>query len=127
MHKKSLPDKKTGARIRRRGAAPKASPASYQVGKFRDINQLLSKTASLARLGAAIPVQQSWADWLRKALVAELAGHIVSVVPKDAELVVFADSAAWATRLRYALVTLQSEIATRDSAISHTSVRVQRR
>jgi predicted nucleic acid-binding Zn ribbon protein len=80
----------------------------------------------LARLGAAIPVQQSWADWLRAAVAAELAGHIVNAVPKDDKLVVFADSAAWGARLRYALATLQSAIAARDSAISHTTVRIQR-
>jgi len=91
-----------------------------------NINQILSNKPGLARIGATIPVQQSWVDWLRTAVVAELAGHIVSAVPKNAELVVFADSAAWGTRLRYALAALQSEIAARDSAISHTSVRVQR-
>jgi len=82
--------------------------------------------ASLARLGAAIPVQQSWADWLRAAVAAELAGHIVNAVPKDDRLVVFADSAVWGARLRYALAPLQSAIAARDSAISHTTVRIQR-
>ena len=70
-------------------------------------------------------MQQSWAEWLRGAVAAELAGHIVSAVPKEAELVVFADTAAWGTRLRYALAAMQSDIAARDSAISHTRVRVQ--
>ncbi len=87
----------------------------------------MTNRASLARIGAAIPVQQSWADWLRTALIPELAGHIVSAVPKNAELVVLADSAAWGARLRYALATLQSEITARDAAISYTRVRVQRR
>jgi hypothetical protein len=41
--------------------------------------------------------------------------------------VVFADSAAWGTRLRYALAAMQSDIAARDSAIAHTTVRVQMR
>jgi hypothetical protein len=126
MHKKSLPDKKTGARNRRRAGGPNAALGSRRNGNLIDINQLLGSKASLARLGAVIPAQQSWADWLRSVVVAELAGHIVSAVPKNAELVVFADSAAWGTRLRYALAALQSEIAARDSAISHTSVRVQR-
>jgi hypothetical protein len=127
MHKKSVPDKKTGARNRRRGAEPGRGQASRQRGTLNNINQLLTNRASLARIGAAIPVQQSWADWLRTALIPELAGHIVSAVPKNAELVVLADSAAWGARLRYALATLQSEITARDAAISYTRVRVQRR
>jgi hypothetical protein len=126
MHKKSLPDKKTGARNQRGRNKPNAGRASRQRGKIIHINELLNGSSALSRLGAAIPVQQSWAAWLRTAVAAELAGHIVSAVPKDCELVVFADSAAWGTRLRYALATLQSEIAARDSAISHTRVRVQR-
>ena len=126
MHKKSLPDKKTGARNRPLGGKPNADIASRQRGTLNNINQLLSTKGGLARLGAAIPVQQSWAGWLRTAVGAELAGHIVNAVPKNSELVVFADSAVWGTRLRYALATLQSQIAARDSAISHTRVRVQR-
>jgi predicted nucleic acid-binding Zn ribbon protein len=126
MHKKSLPDKQTGARNKRRNGASRAGLTPRQGGNLKNINELLGKRGSLASIKAAIPVQQSWAEWLRLVVVAELAGHIVSALPKDAELVVFADSAAWGTRLRYALVTLQSEIAARDPAISRITVRVQR-
>jgi hypothetical protein len=47
-------------------------------------------------------------------------------VPKNGELVVFADSAAWGTRLRYALAAMQPDIAERDAALARISVRVQR-
>ena len=56
----------------------------------------------------------------------ELAGHIVNAVPKNGQLVVFADSAAWGTRLRYALAAMQTDIAGRDATILRASVRVQR-
>ncbi len=79
----------------------------------------------LRRIAAGIPVQQSWAGWLRTTLAGELAGHVVSVVPKGAELVVFADSAAWSVRLRYALAAMGPAIAARDASIRRTSVRVQ--
>ena len=72
-------------------------------------------------------MQQSWADWLRSALGCELAGHIVNAVPKNAELVVFADSAAWGTRLRYALAGMLPDIAARDAALSRITVRIQAR
>jgi hypothetical protein len=56
----------------------------------------------------------------------ELADHIVNAVPKNGQLVVFADSAAWGLRLRYALAAMQAEIAGRDATLSRSSVRVQR-
>jgi Dna[CI] antecedent, DciA len=127
MHKKSVPDKKTGARNRRRSALPIHQAGLHQSKNTRSINELLLSKSGLRQVTAAIAAQQSWAEWLRGAVAAELAGHIVSAVPKNAELVVFADSAAWGTRLRYALAAMQSDIAARDSAIAHTTVRVQMR
>ncbi len=82
--------------------------------------------AGLRRIAATIPVQQSWVDWLRGMVAIELAGHIVNAVPNNGQLVVFADSAAWGTRLRYALAGMQADIALRDATISRASVRVQR-
>jgi hypothetical protein len=126
MHKKSVPDKKTGARNRRQSAYPRPSKAPRQGVNPRSINDLLANRRGLQRIIASLPVQLSWADWLRAAIAGELAGHIVNAVPKNAELVVFADSAAWGTRLRYALAAMQADIAARDSAIARTTVRVQR-
>lgn len=127
MHKKSVPDKKTGARNRHKSGR-RGLPKGLREGeKPKSINEILFNRPGLSRLVDSIPAQQSWAEWLRGAVAAELAGHIVSAVPKNAELVVFADSAAWGTRLRYALAAMQSDIAARDSAIAHTTVRVQMR
>lgn len=126
MHKKSLRDKKTGARNRHQTAYAARRPTSRPEVNPKSINELLSDRPGLRRITASIPVQQSWADWLRGAVADELAEHIVSAVPKNGELVVFADTAAWGTRLRYALAAMQLDIARRDAAISHSSVRVQR-
>ena len=126
MHKKSLRDKKTGARNRHPAAYAARRAMLRSEANPKSINELLSVQPGLRRITASIPVQQSWADWLRGAVAAELAGHIVGAVPKNGELVVFADTAAWGTRLRYVLGVMQTEIAARDSAISHTRVRVQR-
>jgi Dna[CI] antecedent, DciA len=81
----------------------------------------------LQRISTRIPLQQAWADWLRAAVGSPLAGHIVNALPKSAELVVFADSAAWGTRLRYALAGMQPAITARDATIVRTTIRVQRR
>ena len=126
MHKKSLPDKKTGARNRRQSRLTSARPGLRPGENPKSINELLANRSGLARLAASIPVQQSWADWLRGAVGIELAGHIVNALPKNAELVVFADSAVWGTRLRYALAAMQPDIAARDATLLRTTVRVQR-
>jgi len=127
MHKKSLPDKKTGARNRRRTIPTSPARAPERHGNLKSVNDLLAHRSGLRRIIDSIPAQLSWAEWLRAAVTAPLADHIVSAVPKSAELVVFADSAAWATRLRYALAALLPDITTRDAAISRTTVRVQMR
>jgi len=91
----------------------------------------LGRGPLLGELAAHLPEQQSWAQWLRALLPAELAAHVVNVVPKvlaganeGTELVVFADSAAWCTRLRYTLSGLEAQIANRDAAVQRTRVRV---
>jgi hypothetical protein len=123
MHKKPRPDKKSGAR--------NAEAAVTHSTKTLQINDLLSKRPSLARLTGAIPVQQAWVDWFRAELPADLAMHIVNVVPRGAgtsgrstELVIFADSAAWGTRLRYALAALDARIRSRDAAVGRWLVRI---
>ena len=126
MHKKSLPDKKTGARIRRRTSPTGPAGTASRHGNIKSINELLSHRSGLRRIVDSIPAQLSWAEWLRAALPAPLAGHIVNAVPKNGQLVVFADSAAWGTRLRYALAAMQTDIAGRDATILRASVRVQR-
>ena len=116
MHKKPGPDKKTRARNR---------PARALYGKSpSQIKDLLSRGPQLRELASRLPQQQSWVQWLRELVPAELATHIVNAVPKGAELVVFADSAAWCTRLRYALVAIEAQIAARDTAVQRTRVRV---
>jgi hypothetical protein len=116
MHKKPGPDKKTRARNRSARPLYGKSPSK--------IKDLLSRGPQLRELAARLPQQQSWVQWLRELVPAELAAHIVNAVPKGAELVVFADSAAWCTRLRYTLVAIQSQIAARDAAVQRTRVRV---
>ena len=94
--------------------------------KPKSVNDLLISRGVLRRIAAAIPLQQSWTDWVRGRVGTELAAHIVNAVPNNGQLVVFADSAAWGTRLRYALAGMLADIAGRDASISRASVRVQK-
>ena len=148
MHKKVVAGKKTDARIglqRATAGTPASStprrrearPAFRQIP--RSVNELLTRGKSLGALSRAIPAQQSWTAWLCEHLSAELAAHVVSVVPKagvprtggprqpPTELVVLADSAAWCARLRYALGELHATLLGRDPSLSRVSVRVRPR
>ncbi|MGA8705912.1 MAG: hypothetical protein WB646_02880 [Steroidobacteraceae bacterium] len=86
----------------------------------------------LTGIASRIPEQRAWCEWLQQQLPAELAAHLVNVVPKAIggaahaaiELVVLADSPAWSARLRYALAALQTQICARDAAVQRTRVRV---
>jgi Dna[CI] antecedent, DciA len=132
MPKKSAYDKKTGAQKRRRSAYAGRRPTPHDYVRPKptvspkSINDLLSSRPGLRSISASLPVQQSWADWLREGLAGELAAHLVSALPKNDELVVFADSAAWGTRLRYALAALKPDINGRDAALARITVRIQR-
>src|SRR5665213_411635 len=122
MHKKHGADKKTPARNPPAKAGFRKTPSS--------INDLLLRRPVFRELAARIPEQQSWSEWLRAQLPAELAPHVVNVVPKAAgapgtlELLVMADSPAWCARLRYALAGLETQILNRDAAVQRTRVRV---
>jgi len=108
---------------------PRTGPRAR--GAPRSVKQLLERRGVLSQLSRELPIQQSWIEWLRASLSAELAPHVLSALSKPAgtacvtsELVVFADSAAWCTRLRYALAGLQQPIGARAGAAVRISVRV---
>jgi hypothetical protein len=122
MHKKHGADKKTRTRNTAANPGYRKTPSS--------VNDLLLRRPVFRDLAARIPEQQSWSEWLRSQLPADLAPHVVNVVPKAAggagtlELVVMADSPAWCARLRYAVAGLEAHILKRDAAVRRTRVRV---
>jgi hypothetical protein len=123
MHKKRPPDKQIGAQKRPPGLRSRHNPRRSP----QSITDLMAARPTFKGLSGAMALQQSWAEWLGLNVPAELSMHIVSVVPKGDELVVFADSAAWGVRLRYALAAIDVEIKARDPAVRHIRLRVQAR
>jgi len=75
-------------------------------------------------LGAAHSAQADWLIWLQAQLPAELRAAAVNVIPKGRELVVMSRSAAWSTRLRYALAAVEPQIRARSPGIAKLTVRV---
>ncbi len=52
--------------------------------------------------------QRDWLQWVQRELPQELANHVTGVVEQAGALVIFAESAAWGVRLRYAAPQLLS-------------------
>ena len=87
----------------------------------------MERGPKLSQFNDIAAVQRRWTQWLCARLPPELSGHIVSVVVGVGELVVFADSAAWCTRVRYALAALETEICAQDPSLRRARARVQLR
>ncbi len=68
--------------------------------------------------------ETQWRDWLTKELPLELCQHVSGVVEREGNLLVFAISAAWSARLRYALQALEPKIRDLRSDIQKVTVRV---
>ena len=102
---------------RRRGAATGAP--------VRSIGDMLGRgTPILSRIGDQSARQRYWRDWLAAKLSAELNERLTGVAARDGQLTVFAESAAWAARLRYALADLETAIRLCDPRIERVTVRV---
>jgi Dna[CI] antecedent, DciA len=77
-----------------------------------------------ARVTQTGSVSEEWRELLRAALDPELAPHIVNVLSKPRELVVFTESAAWCSRLKLALGQIGAIARARDPGIAKVQVRI---
>ena len=67
------------------------------------VGELLSKQPATRAVRAALDAEQQWLARLREQLPAELAARLAGAVERRGTLTVYATSAAWCTRLKYAL------------------------
>ena len=68
--------------------------------------------------------QQFWQSWLGGHIPAALHARISGLIERDGTLVIFAESAAWSARLRYAVLELESDIRAADPGLTAIRVRV---
>jgi hypothetical protein len=88
------------------------------------VKELLGRPAfTLTRVSAQAGRQQFWSLWLKDHLDAQLHGKISGISEQEGKLVIFAESAAWSARLRFALAELETQILA--AAGAPTSVRVR--
>jgi hypothetical protein len=81
-------------------------------------------TPGLKRVSDQTQRQEFWRNWLDAHLAAEISGKITGIVERDGTLVIFAESAAWSARLRFATQEIEDRIRAAKSGITGISVRV---
>ena len=88
---------------------------------------LLRSTPVLAGLQREALRHHDWLQWVQRELPEELASHVTGVTEQAGALVIFAESAVWGVRLRYAAPQLLGVISRQQASISDVKVRVMPR
>jgi hypothetical protein len=98
------------------------SKTGHPVHSVKDL--LGSSAFSLTRVSAQASRQQFWDRWLLDHLGAQLHGRISGISEQEGKLTVFAESAAWSARLRFAVAELDAQIREAGGKLRSVCVRV---
>ncbi len=89
------------------------------------VKDLLQRsTPVLAGLQRNALRQRDWLQWVQRELPQDLASHVTGAAEQAGELVIFAESAAWGVRLRYAAPQLLASMGGQGMTISGVKIRV---
>jgi len=89
------------------------------------VKELLQRsTPVLAGLQREALRQRDWLQWVKRELPEELAVHVTGATEQAGELVIFAESAAWGVRLRYAAPQLLQAVSGQPANIIGVKIRV---
>jgi hypothetical protein len=118
MPKKGVRDKRGGSRNSlRRPAEIRTQPDS--------VKALLARVSpALTRVTNQASQQGAWRAWLIAHLPEDLAARLSGIVERDGTLVLFAESAAWSARLRYAIQEIEAALRATHPDIKEVRVRV---
>ena len=109
----------------KRGKAPMRSRTGLLSTRVHSVKDLLARRApGLTRITAQSARQNFWSCWLSERLPAELRAKVSGISESAGTLVIFAETAAWSARLRYAVLELEHEIRAADPAVIEVKVRV---
>lgn len=78
----------------------------------------------MTRVTQQVARQQGWREWLEARLAPKLAAQLSGVVERAGTLTIFAGSAAWSARLRFAVAELDGQIRAAAPRIAAIHVRV---
>ncbi len=113
MPNKIKRDKRNNRPLRRR---------KRRVDSVKDLLQ--GPQLPLQRLQEQQARQVLWRGWLDEHLPAEARSRICGVVERAGTLVIFAASAAWSARVRFAIAEIEAELKRAHPAIGKIAVRV---
>ena len=89
------------------------------------VKELLQRsTPVLAGLQREALRQHDWLQWVQRELPAQLASHVTGVTEQAGALVIFAESAVWGVRLRYAAPQLLTAVSAQQANIVALRIRV---
>ena len=109
----------------KRGKAPMRSRTGLVSAPVHSVKDLLARRAlGLSRVTKQVARQNFWSCWLGSRLPPEICPHLSGISERDGTLTVFAESAAWSARLRYAVLELEREIRATDPSLISVEVRV---
>ena len=109
----------------KRGKAPVRSRTGPTSAPLHSVKELLARRGpALTRVTAQASRQNFWKCWLSTHLAPDICPRISGVTERDGTLVIFAETAAWSARLRYAILELEREIRAADPALTDIEVRV---
>ena len=102
-----------------------STAAASRAVRTHSFKELLARPVpGLMRVTHQAMRQKFWRDWLAAHLPAETGAKISGVADRDGTLVIFAETAVWSARLRFALRELEHDIRVADPAVSAVVVRV---
>ena len=109
----------------KRGKAPVRSRTGPTSAPLHSVKELLARRGPvLTRVTTQASRQNFWNGWLSTHLAPEIRPRVSGVTERDGTLVIFAETAAWSARLRYAILELEREIRTADPDLIDIEVRV---
>ena len=93
--------------------------------KVDSVKELLERSFPvMTRLTDQAARQSFWREWLSNHLPADISARVSGIAEHDGQLVIFASSAAWSARLRYAVFELEGAIRAEAPGLSAIAVRV---
>ena len=112
----------------KRGGSPVSTGAGRTSRRVHSVKDLIAQRApALMRVTAQAGRANFWTTWLSGHLPSEVGARVTGVVEREGTLVIFAESAAWSARLRFAVQELEPEILAAAAGLKEVQVRVRPR
>jgi hypothetical protein len=116
---------KRGARDKRGGSRNQRSRPAEIRSRPDSVKEVLGRLSpTLTRVADQAVRQRAWREWLTAHLPEQLTTRLSGIVEREGTLVLFAESAAWCARLRYAVQEIEAPLRAAHPTIAEIKVRV---